>query len=516
MRTEEEELVGPSQVQSIDTNHSGKYINWCGSINWKDDRNRYEATNLCRAMDSFLTEHIIPSDSPGFEILARRLACLHRMNESKKAKNPSSVAAQSEYCKEEEGNDSNGSATSSSLVKASSSTEAMLSSSSASSNKRYKGENKNNGITINHLPQIIMSMIISYEPFAMNYWRRPYYTEGRISINRQWRRAFQYAPLTLVIHQRVPAASKRLRQDIMDMIEWLKCIVTIDVKDTPEELIANMLPRLIKYHQSTIRGLIWRTPTPTSTSLAKASTPQFELNQQLRILLSYLHGLPRLAQIVTPDYIPPKKNDDDDDDETEEEVKKTLQRKKLRSLIEPMQLYARDGSSLNGCPIRKCDSCRVVTLQPRCDAGDECVSRLCSDCEPTREPCGSNRCGKRYHWTFPSADAQIIVRCGSSWSCQHHECQPVFDDDDNHDSKISNAEIAPSSLSLTNSGSSSREIALAMARAASGPSCGDDDCGRCTFDDCPQNHPRLCSSHQQICRECRQFGCDTCIPSCCQ
>jgi predicted RNA-binding protein with PUA domain len=40
---------------------------------------------------------------------------------------------------------------------------------------------------------------------------------------------------------------------------------------------------------------------------------------------------------------------------------------------------------LNGDHIRKCDSCRVVTIQSRCDAGDE-YHDYCSDCEPKYEP----------------------------------------------------------------------------------------------------------------------------------
>jgi hypothetical protein len=51
-------------------------------------------------MDSFLEEGIIPSDSIGSEILARRLAGINIMNESK-VKNPSAVADQLEYCEED-------------------------------------------------------------------------------------------------------------------------------------------------------------------------------------------------------------------------------------------------------------------------------------------------------------------------------------------------------------------------------------------------------------------------------
>jgi hypothetical protein len=43
----------------------------------------------------------------------------------------------------------------------------------------------------------------------------------------------------------------------MDMIRWLKHIVTSDIKDTGD-LITKMLSRLIKYHHSTIRRLIGR------------------------------------------------------------------------------------------------------------------------------------------------------------------------------------------------------------------------------------------------------------------
>jgi hypothetical protein len=103
--------------------------------------------------------------------------------------------------------------------------------------------------------------------------------------------------------------------------------------------------------------------------------------------------------------------------------------------------------------------------------------------------------------------------CHSFFGGRHHTVSTISATITTLPTSTPSSTSSSSSSANTSSGSWGREIASSMARTASGPWCGEDDCGRCTSHNCANNRPRLCSSHR-ICSSCLNYGCDICMLPC--